>query len=80
MRGTETVGGFERQHWTFHVLGCRGSWPVCGKKHLEFGGATSCYLIKDGDYALILDCGTGLYNAGALLRGCNVAVNRSTFF
>ena len=57
-------------HWTLYVLGSRGSWPVCGEEFLEFGGGTSCYVLKRGDYAVLIDCGSGLYNGRELLAGC----------
>ena len=53
-------------------MGCRGSWPICGPEFAEFGGATSCYILKKGSHALIVDCGTGLYTAGPLLADCTV--------
>ena len=52
--------------------GSRGSRPVEGKRFNEFGGFTSCYVLKKGDYALIIDCGTGLYEANALILDCSV--------
>ncbi len=60
----------EREHWKLHVMGCRGSWPVSGPEFQEFGGATSCYILKRGGHAVILDCGSGLYRAKELLRDC----------
>ena len=54
----------------FHVCGCRGSYPVFGEQYREFGGSTTCYVLRDGDYAIIIDCGSGLHNAKALLAGC----------
>lgn len=53
-----------------YVCGCRGSIPVSGKDYLEFGGTTTCYVLRRGDYAVVIDCGTGLRNAGEALRGC----------
>ena len=53
-----------------YVCGCRGSMTVSGKDHLEFGGATTCYVLLRGDYAVVIDCGTGLRNAGPALEGC----------
>lgn len=61
----------EKQHWQLYIMGCRGSWPVSGPEYQEFGGATSCYILKCGTHAVILDCGSGLYRAGALLRDCD---------
>lgn len=60
-----------KDHWQLFVMGCRGSWPVCGPEYSEFGGATSCYILKRGGHAVILDCGSGLYRAKDVLRDCN---------
>ena len=54
----------------FHVCGCRGSYPVFGDQYREFGGSTTCYILRDGDYAIILDCGSGLHNAREILANC----------
>lgn len=59
-----------RQPWILHAAGTRGSRPVSGRSYREFGGATSCYVLKRGTYAVVIDCGTGLYNAKGLLRDC----------
>ena len=56
--------------YKFYVLGCRGSRPVSGIHCQQFGGATSCYIIKADRHAIVLDCGTGLYDAGPFLEGC----------
>lgn len=58
--------------YKIHVLGCRGSMTVDGPEFDEFGHATSCYVLKKGKYALIIDCGTGLYNAREVLKDCEV--------
>ena len=54
-----------------YCCGSRGSRPVEGKRFNEFGGFTSCYVLKKEDYALIIDCGTGLYEANALILDCS---------
>lgn len=56
--------------YKIYVMGCRGSYPVFGKQFQEFGGSTTCYIITNGDHAIVLDCGTGLYNAKKLLSTC----------
>jgi len=56
--------------YKLHICGCRGSFPVSGLRFSEYGGETSCYTIIKGDYAVIIDCGTGLKNAMPLVRGC----------
>lgn len=43
-----------------------------GKRFNEFGGFTSCYVLKKKDYALVIDCGTGLYEANAIVLDCPV--------
>lgn len=52
------------------ICGCRGTCPVSGEKFIEFGCATSCYLLRENDYALIIDCGSGLANAKPLIADC----------
>lgn len=42
------------------VFGARGSIPVSSKSIQEFGGSTSCYLVRAGDETIFLDAGTGL--------------------
>lgn len=56
--------------YQLYVAGARGSRTVCGKDFLRFGGDTSCYVITNGKYALVVDAGSGLSNATELLRGC----------
>lgn len=56
--------------YELYVCGCRGSFPVSGLRFSEYGGETSCYLIKKDDYAVIIDCGTGLKNAVELVKDC----------
>ena len=55
---------------TGYICGTRGSRPVSGPEYEEFGGGTSCYVVKGGDHAVVLDCGSGLSRAAALLEGC----------
>lgn len=58
--------------YTIHICGARGSRPVGGKDFEEFGGQTSCYIIKTGNHALVIDCGTGLYDAREILADCEI--------
>lgn len=53
-----------------YVCGTRGSFPTFGKAYEDYGQATTCYVLREGDYAIVLDCGTGLVNAAEVLRGC----------
>lgn len=57
-------------NYKIYVMGCRGSYPIFGKKYEVFGGSTTCYVITNGTHAIILDCGTGLYNAKNILSNC----------
>ena len=56
--------------YKLYCCGSRGSRPVEGKRFNEFGGFTSCYVLKTDDYALIIDCGTGLYEANNIILDC----------
>ena len=58
------------EKYKLYCLGSRGSWPVEGHAFNEFGGNTSCYVLKKKDYALVIDCGTGLYSAKGLFVDC----------
>ena len=58
--------------FTFHVCGSRGTRPVTGSKFAEFGGHTSCYVLKQGKRAVVIDCGSGLDDARPLLADCRV--------
>lgn len=58
------------EHRVFYVCGCRGSFPVAGIRYSEFGGETSCYLLKCDKYAVIIDCGSGLSNAKSIIADC----------
>lgn len=60
----------QKDEVNLYTLGSRGSLPVCGEEYREFGGATTCFLLKKDKYALIVDCGTGLYKAKELLADC----------
>lgn len=53
-----------------YCCGSRGSWPVEGRAFNEFGGNTSCYVLKVKKYALVIDVGTGFYNAQSILKDC----------
>jgi ribonuclease BN (tRNA processing enzyme) len=54
-----------------HLCGVRGSTPATGRDFLRYGGQTSCVAVAhdDGPPRLLLDAGTGLRRAGALLGG-----------
>ena len=62
----------ENNEYQLICCGSRGSRPVEGRLFNEFGGFTSCYVLKSQDYALIIDCGTGLYEANAIVLDCSV--------
>lgn len=56
--------------YKMYMYGTRGTHSVFGNEYKEFGGQTSCVIIKRNDYALIVDCGSGLYCAKKLLSNC----------
>ncbi|MEJ7764756.1 MAG: MBL fold metallo-hydrolase [Acidimicrobiales bacterium] len=53
------------------ICGVRGSTPTPGSEFVRYGGNTSCLAIghDGGPPSLVLDAGTGLRRAGALLAG-----------
>ena len=53
--------------------GVRGSYPVCEKDFLEFGGNTSCVEVNVNGHLIILDAGTGLINIGNELMSKYIA-------
>ena len=55
--------------------GVRGSIATPSRRHVEFGGNTSCVEVVAGDEVFILDCGTGIRNLGneLLERGVKTA-------
>lgn len=61
---------FDPKQYSLYVCGCRGSFPVSGLRFSEFGGETSCYILKKDNYAVVIDCGTGLKNARPILKDC----------
>ncbi len=56
--------------YKLYVGGARGSRVVCGQEFLHFGGDTSNYVITDGQYALVVDAGSGLSNLKEILKPC----------
>ena len=44
--------------------GVRGSYPICDRDFLQYGGNTSCVEVNVGGHLVILDAGTGLINLG----------------
>ena len=51
------------------ILGARGSAPVSGEQFREFGGATSCVLVKLSGHCIVLDAGSGICSLPAELPG-----------
>lgn len=49
--------------FTLTVLGARGSMAICGNDTAEFGGSTSCYLVRAAQESVLLDAGSGLLHA-----------------
>ena len=58
--------------YKFYIYGSRGTYPVCGDEYSLFGGQTSCYILKKDKHAIIIDCGTGLYEAEDLISDCEI--------
>jgi phosphoribosyl 1,2-cyclic phosphodiesterase len=46
------------------IRGVRGSYPICGKEFLKYGGNTTCYEIIAGECRIIIDAGTGIIGLG----------------
>jgi ribonuclease BN (tRNA processing enzyme) len=63
--------GCQNGRMRVHILGTRGSTPSPGAEFLRYGGHTSCLaLAHDGQApSLIIDAGTGIRRASALLAG-----------
>ena len=51
--------------FTLTILGARGSMAVSGQERAQFGGATSCYMVRAGKQTVFLDGGSGLIDAPA---------------
>ncbi|MEW6455408.1 MAG: MBL fold metallo-hydrolase [Acidobacteriota bacterium] len=51
------------QNLRVKFLGVRGSYPVCSREFLRFGGNTPSVLLEFEDTAIIFDAGTGIINA-----------------
>lgn len=58
--------------YILYTLGTRGSRPVFGREFEIFGGQTTCFILKHKKHAIIIDCGTGLYEAETLLKDCEI--------
>ena len=53
-----------------HVLGARGSVPVCGSSFARYGGQTTCFFLRLNGEAILLDAGSGMMELdGCLLPG-----------
>ena len=68
---------------TLSVCGCRYGLTKSGPKYYEFGQKTSCYVIRDGNYGLVLDAGSGLEAASEKLKGCtdvDILISNNSFF
>ncbi len=60
----------EPSGFVLNVCGSRGSYSLAGNRYQDYGGETSCYIFKKDDYALIVDCGTGLQRGRDILDDC----------
>ncbi len=56
--------------YKLYVGGARGTRTVCGAEFLQFGGQTISYAITDGNYALVIDAGSGLSVLKDVLSTC----------
>ena len=52
------------------ACGTRGSFVTPGAAFAKTGMDTTCYVLRRGAYALLIDCGTGLANAEPLIKDC----------
>lgn len=57
-------------NYVLYTFGTRGSFPVTGRRYSEFGGSTTCFVLKRKKHALVYDCGTGLLEAQEVLSDC----------
>jgi len=62
----------EKIEYTLYCMGSRGSRPVHGREFEIFGGQTTCFIVKTGKHAVIIDCGTGLFDAERILSDCEI--------
>lgn len=60
------------KEYILYVMGSRGSRPVHGRDFEIFGGQTSCFILKCEKHAVVIDCGTGLFDAEELLKDCEI--------
>lgn len=60
----------EEASYSIKFFGTRGSYPLSGARYAEFGGNTTCMILKNGKNAIIVDCGTGFYHAKEFLKDC----------
>jgi len=59
-------------NYVLYCLGSRGSRPVHGREYEIFGGQTTCFIVKTGKHAVVVDCGTGLFDAQKILEDCEI--------
>ncbi len=57
------------QDFQIDFLGTRGSIPIDGSEFKEFGGATSCILVRLGGENIVFDAGSGFLNLASMLKG-----------
>jgi phosphoribosyl 1,2-cyclic phosphodiesterase len=50
------------------VYGTRGSYPVCRRDAVRYGGNTTCLFVEEGDTWIVVDAGTGIRNLGNYLH------------
>jgi ribonuclease BN (tRNA processing enzyme) len=52
------------ERFTLTFYGTRGSRTVCGPQYTEFGGDTTCIVVRAGDRTLVFDSGSGIVAFG----------------
>lgn len=50
------------------IWGSRGSTPVSGPEHTQYGGHTSCVQVEAGKHTILFDAGSGLWDYMKTLR------------
>jgi phosphoribosyl 1,2-cyclic phosphodiesterase len=56
------------QSLSLKLWGVRGSTPTPGAGTLRYGGETTCFEIRAGEDAILIDCGSGARNLGVELH------------
>ena len=57
-----------------HFWGTRGSVPIGGSRCVRHGGATTCLTVENDDGLWVIDCGTGIVEAGRTIGALEFTV------